>query len=247
MSNPVTEHGVYFDPNQHWQQTHIIGLGATGSRFAEELARLGVSNVHLYDFDTVGPENIRNQRYFPAHVDMKKVDALASIMQAINPDIVLHTYDERFDVTRQLSGTVCLMVDTMQARKDIVDTTIATWCDDIPLVIDAGIDIDTGRSIAFDPSHPEHVLKWGGYWKPDSETPAANVCTDVRSAGVIAGITTGLSVQQFIRWHQPRNHNDGSSKGGVEAHFDNLLWFTYGDDQGRDSPGFVIAKEQWGV
>lgn len=244
MEPGVNVHDIYFDPNQHWRETHIIGVGAIGSRLAEELARMGVSDIHLYDPDIVEMVNLRNQRYFPRDIGMKKVDALARMLHDINPEIVVHAHAEYFDTTRSLSGTVCLMLDSMQTRKEIFEASVR-MNDDVSLMIDAGIDVDTGRCFAINPANPLHVEKWEKYWTPDATQPTPNVCTDVRSGGSIASVVIGFSVQQFVRWYQPNNHNDGSSKGGVGTSFDNMLWFTYGDDRGVESSGLTLVKGQW--
>ena len=53
----------FFDATKYDYPYHVIGCGAIGSHVCEELARLGISNVHLYDFDTVSSHNITNQMF----------------------------------------------------------------------------------------------------------------------------------------------------------------------------------------
>ena len=43
----------FFDPSKIKMPVHIIGCGAIGSHLAETLARLGVTDIHLWDTDTV--------------------------------------------------------------------------------------------------------------------------------------------------------------------------------------------------
>ena len=56
---------------------HIIGCGAIGSHVAEQLTRLGCSNIHLWDFDKVEPKNITNQMFLDSDIGEEKVNAVA--------------------------------------------------------------------------------------------------------------------------------------------------------------------------
>ena len=51
----------YFSPNKVNGKVHIIGCGSVGSTIAELIARTGIKDICLYDFDTVSPHNIANQ------------------------------------------------------------------------------------------------------------------------------------------------------------------------------------------
>ena len=53
----------YFSPLLVKKRCHIIGCGSVGSTIAELLARLGITNISLYDFDTVSSHNLANQIY----------------------------------------------------------------------------------------------------------------------------------------------------------------------------------------
>lgn len=65
----------------------IAGLGGLGSTIAIALARLGVGNLILVDFDVVDVSNLNRQQYFVDQVGLKKSDALASILSRINPTV----------------------------------------------------------------------------------------------------------------------------------------------------------------
>ena len=54
----------YFNPLNVTERCHIIGCGSVGSTIAELLARLGLTKISLYDFDTVSPHNLANQMFF---------------------------------------------------------------------------------------------------------------------------------------------------------------------------------------
>src|SRR5215813_5940026 len=60
----------------------VIGAGATGSRIVLSLAKLGLENIHVWDFDTVEGHNIANQAYGMGDIGKLKVDALHDLVKA---------------------------------------------------------------------------------------------------------------------------------------------------------------------
>jgi len=67
----------------------IAGCGGLGSNVAVALTRTGIGNLILADFDYVELSNLNRQHYFHYDVGKAKVDAIASHLKAINPDINL--------------------------------------------------------------------------------------------------------------------------------------------------------------
>ena len=65
----------------------IAGAGGLGSNAAMMLARSGVGCLILIDGDRVEASNLNRQHYFPEHLGMAKLDALAMQLRALNPDI----------------------------------------------------------------------------------------------------------------------------------------------------------------
>lgn len=119
----LSKHLDFFDPEHlHGKPVHIIGLGAIGSNVAETLARLGIEEMHLYDFDTVDSPNIANQMYFPHQLTMLKTDATAENLKHINPDISLTLHNEGWTPDDVLNGHVFIAVDSIEIRKKILET-----------------------------------------------------------------------------------------------------------------------------
>lgn len=77
----------YFNPLDVKKRCHIIGCGSVGSTIAELLVRLGLTDIALYDFDTVSPHNIANQMFFDSDIGRQKVDAVYDMCYAINPEV----------------------------------------------------------------------------------------------------------------------------------------------------------------
>ncbi len=70
----------------------VAGLGGLGSNIAVMLARVGVGNLLLVDFDKVEPGNLNRQHYNTAHLGMYKTDALKKQIELINPYIRIETH-----------------------------------------------------------------------------------------------------------------------------------------------------------
>ena len=109
----------FFDAAAVETQIHVIGCGAIGSHVCEELARLGFASVHIYDFDTVSPHNITNQMFVHFDIGAAKVEACATAMKAINPDIKVHTHPEGLQHPYVCNGIIILCVDDIGLRKAI--------------------------------------------------------------------------------------------------------------------------------
>lgn len=110
----------FFKPETCTDRLHIIGCGAVGSTVAENLVRFGLTNLTLYDFDTVEPRNIANQMFRSIDIGKPKTQALANILTEINPELEgkLRIEPEGYHGQR-LSGYVFLCVDNIDLRREI--------------------------------------------------------------------------------------------------------------------------------
>jgi tRNA threonylcarbamoyladenosine dehydratase len=78
-------------------QAHVavVGIGGVGSWVAEALARSGVGQITLIDFDQVAESNINRQIHAVTDtVGMAKVDAMRQRIAQINPDCQVHCIEE---------------------------------------------------------------------------------------------------------------------------------------------------------
>lgn len=112
----------YFQPEKSEDRIHIIGCGSVGSTVACMLARTGITNFILWDFDTVEPHNLANQMFRQKDIHKPKVEALLDIICEINPDIAdsAKLKPEGWK-GQQLSGYVFLCVDNIDLRREIVE------------------------------------------------------------------------------------------------------------------------------
>lgn len=112
----------FFNPDKCKDRIHIIGCGSVGSTVAELLARFGLVNFTLYDFDTVEEHNLVNQMFTMDDVGKLKVEATTKHLIEINPEIKssIKIVDQGY-TNQKLSGYVFLCVDNIELRRDIVE------------------------------------------------------------------------------------------------------------------------------
>lgn len=117
----LSRHISVFNPASVKNDIHIIGVGATGSFVAMQIARMGVPVLNIYDFDDVEIHNIPNQYYDTEDIGKLKIDALDEKLHKINPDITVNKSNAKVtaeDISK-MEGYVFLLVDSMKVRKEL--------------------------------------------------------------------------------------------------------------------------------
>jgi hypothetical protein len=196
---------------------HVIGAGASGSRIVRELAEKGpgyVSELHIWDGDTVGMENVRAQTYLSKHTGMHKVDALQA--QALEwGGMSLKTHAHYVEGPVALSGVVVLCVDSMTRHMQIWRQSIKGNAH-VSLMLETRLETAGALIHVVDPCNPKHVRKWEHYWYPDEAASTVGMsCGTATSRGPIASVTASLSVWQLVRFVEIRN--------GIEDRLDNQI------------------------
>lgn len=118
----LSKHLEFFNP-ETVGPVHIIGCGAIGSTLAEMLARIGITEMHLYDFDIVNAHNIANQMFLNTQIGWDKLIATNANLLSINPDIKATLHPEGYDIEKppHLSGYIFLCVDNIDLRRKITE------------------------------------------------------------------------------------------------------------------------------
>ena len=184
-------------------QVTIIGCGAVGSFTCFTLAKMGVTNITIYDADIVAEHNLPNQLFNFEQVGIPKVDAIANTVyyQAqVDLNAIPHHY------TRQpLRGIVICCVDTM-------DTRLKLWREvkkyNPDLYLDARMGAEVGKILAVQPSDPNSRRKYEEDLYPSSEAfqaPCTAKATVYCAAGLaayicsmVAGYVNGRKVEGLV-------------------------------------------------
>lgn len=184
----LNKHIEFFNPALVTEPIHIIGCGALGSHIAELLVRLGVNNIHLWDFDVVSPHNITNQLYVHKQIGQKKTTALDYLLHEINPKVetILH---DKYEM-QNLSGYVFMMVDSIDLRRTIVDHLKTNKY--IKAIFDARMRLTDAQSYAADWTVPEDKEQLLNTMQFTSEEAKAS--TPVSACGTTLSVTPTVKV-----------------------------------------------------
>ena len=112
----------------------IVGLGGLGSNVALWLARLGVGQLLLYDFDKVELSNLNRQYYFLEDVGQYKATALLRHLKAVNPygnyhsRVVRLTEDNLAELLSE-AHIVCEALDKPEAKALLVNGVLESFPD----------------------------------------------------------------------------------------------------------------------
>lgn len=193
----------FFRPETCRGRVHIIGCGAVGSTVAENIARLGLTEISLYDFDTVESKNIANQMFTEKDIGRLKTEAVARMMLRINPDIrnglVLH--NEGY-TDQNLSGHVFLCVDNIDLRRNICETNRSN--SNIASVYDFRMGLTNGQHYAADWTKSEdrdRLLRTMQFSHEEAaaETPVS-ACNQVLSVAPTVRTLVAFGVANFMNF-----------------------------------------------
>lgn len=188
-----------FSPQQFGEKrVDVIGAGATGSAIALELAKLGVKNLHVWDFDIVEDHNLANQCYGLSDVGKPKVEALAELIRnQAGMDIVVH--NKKCTGEDNLGQVVFLLTDTMISRKEIAEGILFNPM--ISLLIETRMGAETAMIYSINPSKPSHVDRWKSTLYDDEETEEST-CGARTTVGATAKLVTSFAIWQFLKWNR---------------------------------------------
>ncbi|HEY9774677.1 MAG TPA: ThiF family adenylyltransferase [Planktothrix sp.] len=188
----------------------VIGAGATGSKVVLELAKAGLDDIHVYDFDTVAHENIGNQAYRRERdIDQLKVDALQNLVYEAT-GLKVNTHAERVDGSQELGDIVFLLTDRMDSRKQIFESSIK-YNMNVQLMIETRMGVDQGRVYAVNPNDSVHVRAWTKTLCDDVVTETSACGTKI-SVGPTAGIIANYAMWALFRWSALQINPDGEDK-----------------------------------
>ena len=186
----LTKHLEFFNPIVMEDTIHIIGVGAIGSNIAETLARLGLTNIHIYDFDVVSKHNVANQTYFDDQIDKPKVECIAETMRRINPNISVIIHDKGWSTGTRLSGYVFLAVDNIEIRKQIVKENKYNTA--IKAMFDFRMGLEDAQHYACEWSSQKNIDNF--YASMDFTHEEAKEATPISACGTTLSVLTTIRV-----------------------------------------------------
>lgn len=199
MQLNITRHIEVFSPDDfNDRKVDVVGVGASGSRIAISLAKLGIRNIRVWDPDIVEAHNVPNQAYGVDDLGKLKVEALKEIIFR-QTGIEIATRAVRVDGTQALGDIVFLLTDTMSSRKQIWQAGLR-YKSRTKLMIETRMGADKGRVYAITPTRPAHVRGWERASAYGDEVAEASHCGATISVGPTAEYLSGLAVWQLIRW-----------------------------------------------
>jgi molybdopterin/thiamine biosynthesis adenylyltransferase len=228
MAVNALRHMKLFNPDDfNPKRIDVIGVGATGSWLVTLLTRLGITNIHVWDFDIVESHNVANQVFGNNDIGKFKVDALKERVKN-DTGIEITTHNER--VTGSTSGLgeiVFLLVDNMDVRKEI-------WEGALKFQFHIGLVVETRfgflndgitpvlRIWSINPTDPEQVERWEACFYDSSGDTQASACGATQSICTSAAELAVKAANNLMEWH--RIQRGGKGYLPLEQTFYPTLW-----------------------
>jgi hypothetical protein len=179
----------------------VIGAGAIGSATVITLAKMGCSNITVWDDDILTEHNIPNQMCKAGLVGCTKVNALGGLVKDLT-DIDIQTDTRRYRGQR-LKGVVVAAVDSMDVRMEAWKRIKLD--PNIPLLIDPRMGAEVGRIYCIRPTDPTSIALYEDNLYPS--TQAEQLPCSARSiiycpmvmAGIIATQIKAHTMGQRVR------------------------------------------------
>ncbi|MCR4662371.1 MAG: tRNA threonylcarbamoyladenosine dehydratase [Endomicrobiaceae bacterium] len=167
----------------------VIGLGAVGSFAVEILARMGVGNLTLADFDVVQESNINRQLYaLHSTVGNKKTELAKNRVLDINPDCKVKTFDTfvNTDTLETIfSDKPDIVIDAIDSYNPKLRLLEYCYKNDIKIISSMGAALKT------DP----FSIKYADLFETHHCKLAERLRGDLRSLGISKGIPCVFSEQ----------------------------------------------------
>lgn len=120
----------------------IFGVGGVGSFATEALARTGLGNIILIDYDIIDITNINRQIHATIKtVGLSKVEVMKNRILDINPDINVTIYKEKYDENTKeilLSSKYDYVIDAIDMVSSKLDLIVECKKKNIPIISSMG-------------------------------------------------------------------------------------------------------------
>ena len=189
MSEIFSRNELYWGPDFQaslkLRHVCVFGLGGVGGYCAEALARAGVGELTIVDFDTVSESNINRQLVaLNSTVGKKKTELFENRLKDINPDIKLNIFDDFYTADMELPHCdfVADAIDTMRSKVSLLQSCVKKG---IPVIssLGAGNRIDPTKLYICDIKDVQN-----------KNAPfVSNIIYQLKKSGIESGITVVAS------------------------------------------------------
>ncbi len=112
----------------------IAGCGGLGSNCAVALARVGVGNIIVVDFDVIEKSNLNRQYYFYDQIGKKKSTTLKENINKINPEVNVIAIDKKLDsesITETFKdcNVIVEAFDKAETKQMLIETVLENFPD----------------------------------------------------------------------------------------------------------------------
>jgi len=197
----------------------IVGAGAIGSWVALSLAKMGLGNIHVIDFDDVSVENMNCQFYRFSDIGKSKPEALRDLVRDFTgSEISVETL--RYEGKEQFPGIVISAVDSMTARKIIWDGHKGSY--KTKFLIDPRMGAEQALLYVMNPSNKTDIATYEKtlYTDDDAVEERCTAKSTIYTANLLSGlvakavkdIITGGNYPRITQWSIKDNHQKSWSK-----------------------------------
>ncbi len=144
----------------------IVGVGGVGGYVAVMLARAGIDNIVLIDFDKVCPSNINRQIVaYNSTIGKSKVEVLKNMIEDINPNAQVKIFDEKLteENVEKLINKNSFVVDAIDSVKDKIALICYCKDNDIEIISAMGagnrFDIPNFQIMDIEKTHDDGLAK----------------------------------------------------------------------------------------
>ncbi len=180
-----------FDPKTWGWPVHLIGAGGINNLVGATLAKMGISEIHIWDDDILESRNLPTEvGYSAAMCGKPKVEAMAGLLSYLMPEnsFKLHLHQERVTEQTPLNGVIIAGVDSMASRKIIWENVKNNYIE-IPFFIDGRSGGEETQLFAFSPADFNAREDYETWLFDDSE--AARLTCGARNIGYISAYFAG--------------------------------------------------------
>ena len=173
----------------------IAGAGGLGTNQAQQLQRIGVKKIYLYDYDKIIESNLNRQLFYGKNdIAKSKVKKAKEYLESFALDTNIEVFDKKIDEDLKIPDDVDIIFDALDNFSSRFSLEKIAEKNNLPL-IHGGVQSWYGQITAIIPGKTVSLKDvFGGIEKDDQDSPPvfSPVVSIVASIQVIEGIKVYL-------------------------------------------------------